>query len=509
MKKMLLVLITLLVLSGCSAVNQNLLSDNSSEEIYINDDMEVSDIQSYEVFFEDNEIHEINITITEEDWDDMMNNPIEEIFHPASIVLDGIEVENVGIRTKGNSTLNQVARSDSERYSFKIKINKYEDQEILGLDEFVLNNMFSDASYLREYFSYESMESIGEIVPLSSFVNVIVNDELIGFYLLVETIDDSFLERNFGNNDGNLYRADSGTTLLVDGSSYKENVKQKNGKDTSKEDLYNLLDILNDMETGEKGDIETVLDVDSVLRYIAGNTLLENYDSLNGNFSQNYYLYNNDGIFTLIPWDYNMSFGGFGGGGLSTIDIDEPVSGIKIENSPLINNLLAVDEYKTRYYGFLNDYISYFDDFENQVLEISDLIRPYVELDPSKFSTMEFFESSVVYEEGGAYESEAMMGNRDGMTMPGNISREDGTPPGDRSRENGMPPGDMNGENGMPPGDMDGENDMPWNDMNKEDGDNFRKGGGLGFGGNMGGDGISIVNILYARIENIKSQLSE
>ncbi len=38
----------------------------------------------------------------------------------------------------------------------------------------------------------------------------------------------------------------------------------------------------------EKGDIESVLDVDSVLKYIAANTLLESYDSYSGQFSQNY-----------------------------------------------------------------------------------------------------------------------------------------------------------------------------------------------------------------------------
>ena len=55
------------------------------------------------------------------------------------------------------------------------------------------------------------------------------------------------------------------------------------------------------MPEGEKGDIESVLNVDSALKYIAANTVLGNYDSYNGNMAQNYYLYGQDGNFTVIP----------------------------------------------------------------------------------------------------------------------------------------------------------------------------------------------------------------
>lgn len=479
MSKISIIILSLLMtLTGCAS-SLAVVDTNDLSEVNQNEVTTINSETTYDLFFSSDEIHEIYIDIAEEDFEDILLNPLEEAYHSANITLDGVTISNVGFRTKGNSTLNQVANTDSDRYSFKIKTNEYDNQDLLGLDEFVLNNMFSDASYLREFISYQAMADNGLNVPLSSFVNVYVNGQLYGFYLLVESVDDSFLERNFGDNDGNLYRADQGTTLAIENDQYIENVDQKNGDDESKEDLYALMTILNKMPIGEKGDIESILDVDSVLRYIATNTLLENYDSLNGKHQQNYYLYNDDGIFVLIPWDYNMSFGGFGGAGQSTIDIDNPISGLT-QASPLIDNLLSVDEYREAYYTILNDYMDYFADFEIQVTELANMVRSSVENDPSKFTTMALFESNVVYQEGGPVEVASMndMGKGD---RPANA----GAPPLGNTDQQGDA---RQGQNK----DMVGQ--RPGNDKRATI--------------NAGSD-VSIINLLMARIDNIKTQLAE
>ena len=95
-------------------------------------------------------------------------------------------------------------------------------------------------------------------------------------------------------------------------------------------------------------DIESYLNVDEVLRYFAANTFLVNLDSYASNMNHNYYLYEDDGVVSILPWDYNLSFGGFQAGSASSainFPIDSPVSGT-LEDNPLIANLLEVDEYK-------------------------------------------------------------------------------------------------------------------------------------------------------------------
>ncbi|MDF2595563.1 MAG: spore coat protein CotH, partial [Clostridia bacterium] len=476
-----------------------------------------SEESGYETLFEKDKVLDIHVDVAEEDWESMLSDPLAEEYKSASVTVDGVKVENVGFRTKGNSTLRSVADSDSDRYSFRIKLDKYvEDQSLLGLDEFVLNNMYSDASYMREYLSYEALREIGADVPLTTFVNIYINGELYGFYLCVEAPDDSFVERNFEDSTGNLYKQEQGSTLQYEEGSEYEKSELKLGEDETKTDLKAFIKILNEMPSGEKGNIEEVLDVESALKYIAANTVLGNYDSYSGNMSHNYYLYGQDGKFTVIPWDYNMSIAGFGGGGSqTTIPIDEPVSGVNIDNLPLIKNLLAVEEYKEKYHGYIEELLNYLDGFEGRVENLADLIRPYVEADPTKFYTMEQFEAAITYSET----QEASMSNipqaaSTEVQNESSVAQEDPQtptsgqmqPPNDQQ----MPP---NGEGMQAPPDFpEGfqNGDRPERPEGNENGDRPERGEGMrgGPGGGMMGSSGSIINFVRERIENITAQLA-
>lgn len=478
---------------------------------------EAENTAPYKEIFE-KDVVDIYVEILEEDWQSILAAPMEEEYKSATVIVNGIALEEVGFRTKGNSSLMSVARSDSERYSFKININKYlKNQTLLGLDEFVVNNNFADPSYLREYLSYEALREMGAQVPLTTFANVYINGELYGFYLMVESIDNSFLVRNFGDDSGSLYKADQGSNLLyVEGSDY-DTLELKTGKDKSKTDLKNFIKVLNEMPKGEKGDIERVLDVDSALRYFAVNTVLSNYDSYHGNRSHNYYLYRQEGKFTILPWDYNMSIGGFGGGDLTTIPIDEPVMRENLDDLPLIKNLLAVEEYKERYHEYIEAMIDYLEGFEATVTGLADMIRPYVEADPTKFYTMEEFEATTTYSETKEAATENLIGN---PRQTPNTALEDpmaGQMPQDRMRrfEGGELPDRMQGvpqdmmerfEKGELPDSMP---EMPQEFMkgNPPNMDRAMR-GGPGGGVGMMGTSTSIVNLVIDRIENIKQQLA-
>ena len=434
--------------------------------------------REYQSIFKKDGVIDIKIDIAQEDWKSILDNPTAEEYKSATVTVNGTTVKNVGFRSKGNLTLRSVANSDSDRYSFRVKLDKYvEGQNLMGLDEFVVNNMYSDPSYMREYLSYEALREIGADVPEAVFANLYVNGELYGFYLCVEAVDDSFLERSFGEKEGNLYKQEQGSTLqYVEGSNYDKS-ELKSGDDESKEDLKKLIKVLNEMPQGQKGEIESVLEVDSALRYIAANTVLGNYDSYNGNMAQNYYLYGQEGKFTVIPWDYNMSIGGFGGGGDgTTIPIDEPVMGVDIKSLPLISNLLAVDEYKAKYHAYVQDLLDYLQGFEGRVAELADILRPYVQADPTKFYTMEQFEASIKYSETNTDSQQAeQQGPGNGEQPPRNnwVEGQNG---------NGQAPPQGRPEGGMK--------------------------GGPGGGMRMMGNTTSIVNFIKERVENIQKQLA-
>mgnify|MGYP002650710916 CR=1 FL=1 len=127
----------------------------------------------------------------------------------------------------------------------------------------------------------------------------------------------------------------------------------KVGDDADLTEFKSFVKRLNAVPDGEKGGLESFLDVSSALKYIASNTVLCNYDSYNGNMHHNFYLYENaDGIFSVIPWDFNMSFGGFGGANRN-VGIDTPITSGSIDELPLIGKLLDVPEYKEEYYGYI------------------------------------------------------------------------------------------------------------------------------------------------------------
>lgn len=480
-----------------SNTNLNKVKTNKTVEA-----VQTTKTAEYDSVFKKDSVIDIKVEIPDVDLKSILADPLAEEYKSATVTVDGTTIKNVGFRTKGNLTLRSVANTDSDRYSFRIKLDKYVDgQNLLGLDEIVVNNMYSDASYMREYLSYEALREAGADVPEEVFANVYINGELQGFYLCVEAIDDSFLERNFGSNDGSLYKQEQGSSLqYVEGSNYDKS-ELNNGDDETKADLKKLIKVLNEMPEGKKGDIERVLDVDSALRYIAANTVLGSYDSYSGNLTQNYYLYGQKDKFTVIPWDYNMSFAGFGGGGdAATIPIDEPVMGINIENVPLIDNLLAVEEYKTKYHEYVKQFLSYLEGAETRIAELAEIIRPYVKADPTKFYTMEQFEANIKYSETAATTS-TTTNTTTAVKSDTSSSVTQNTNGNQTSPPQGQPP--QAGAQGQPSNFQDGNRPTP---------------PAGGFGGNMkggqngGGGGpvsnVSIVNYIRNRIQNITKQLS-
>lgn len=116
----------------------------------------------------------------------------------------------------------------------------------------------------------------------------------------------------------------------------------------------------------------------------------------------NYYLYEKDGQMQMIPWDYNLAFGGFqsmeSATSLVNYPIDSPVSNGNVEDRPMIAWIFADEEYTELYHRYLSELISEFfnsGDFENMIDGVYDMISPYVEKDPTKFYTYEEFKTGV------------------------------------------------------------------------------------------------------------------
>lgn len=351
-----------------------------------------------ETVFVKDRVVDVKITLDPEDWQDMLDNADAEEYKTASVDYNGQTFANIGIRTKGNLSLRSVVMmTDSDRYSLKLSFDEYLNQTLGGISKINLNNNYSDASYLREFLTYELAESVGLPTPKYSFVNVFINGERWGTYLAVEQIGDAYLERHFGNAYGALYKAQmtgNGSDLkwLGDDTSLYTGLVQKSK--TSNDDI--LLKMLDELNNGS--DYASVLDVEEALKYVALNVAATNMDSYLGQNKQNYYLYEDEGVFSVLPWDYNMAFGGFGmAAGQGSLLIDEPTQGAVAER-PLIAKLLAVDEYKELYHSILQKMIDGYLEptaFEARVAELTELIADDVEQDPTAFYSFAEFKEGV------------------------------------------------------------------------------------------------------------------
>ncbi len=349
---------------------------------------------AYDGLFTD--IIEISVTVPSTDLSAMQRNPDDDTYYQASAVINGTQCSAVGIKTRGNTTY--VSEVDSSRYSFKLKFGKFQKGVTLnGLDELYLNNMAYDPSYIREYLAYFAFASLDAAAPLASFAKLTVNGEYYGLYLAVEGIDDSFMKRAFGDNDGSLYKSEKGATLTAFDASV---FSLKNGDDQG---LKNVSTLIKALSSGEG--IEDVLDVSSVLKYAAVIAVLGCEDSYLGPKSENYYLYECDDNLSIVPWDLKLSFGTDGSmrktgytikASLITSSVTDPYYDVLATERPLVSKLLANEKYFEEYKGYIKKLAEFLEKCEQYLPELKETLNDAVSTDTKKFYDMEAFESEFV-----------------------------------------------------------------------------------------------------------------
>lgn len=155
---------------------------------------------------------------------------------------------------------------------------------------------------------------------------------------------------------------------------------------TSKSDHKRVVTALRNIAEGTE--LETYMDVDNLLKYMAVHAFAVNEDSLSGSMAHNYYLYESGGRLNLIPWDYNLAFGGMGGGDASSV-INDPIAD-PFSGTDFFDTLLANETYRARYYAYLRQLAEEYVDgggLEAFYTRVRSQIDGLVESDPTAFYT--------------------------------------------------------------------------------------------------------------------------
>lgn len=453
--------------------------------------------------FNTEKVHTIDIVMN--DWDSFIETCENEEYSPCSIIIDGENYANVGIRAKGNTSLSSVSSMGSDRYSFKLEFDQYDNtKSYYGLDKISLNNIIQDNTFMKDYLTYRMMGEFGVAAPLCSYVYITVNGEDFGLYLAIEGIEDGFLQRNYGKDYGELYKPDSmsfgggrgngkdfdfsefenkngefdfskiengefnfseiengefdfsqfegsmptppegfgggempsggfnpfggempdfsqmpggfdggkmpdmgnfGGFGGMGGSDVKlqyiddefdsyKNIFESAKTDITDADKTRLIESLKILSSGEN--IESVVDIEQVIKYFVVHNFVVNGDSYTGAMIHNYYLYEKNGVMQMLPWDYNLAYGTFmSTDATATVNssIDSPVSG-DMSDRPMISWIFENEEYTNLYHDYFSQFISEFFDngkVENIIDDTVEMISPYVEKDPTKFCDYDSF----------------------------------------------------------------------------------------------------------------------
>ena len=365
-------------------------------------------ILDYDRLFPLDRLADVHIDFEPGGWATLLAEPLEDVYVPASITYDGVTLDQVGIRLKGNSSRKSVEREDGVRYSLKLDIDMYVDgQTLFGVDKINLNNGFMDPTQLRELVTTELYRGAGIPAPQMGFVRLYLDGELHGNYVAVEQVDKEFLRRHFADDDGDLYKPEPPSGHLEwrgsDIGAYAGLELKTNETTSDQSAILHFLDVLNNTPAAA---IETALpevfDVDAFLRYLAVTTLTVNLDSLVGP-GHNYYLYEDrqSGRFTLLPWDMNMAFGGFSCDlapeELVAYPYLEPAC-TPVEQKILVAKVMAVASFRATYESYLHEYAAGHmaaAPISQRLSELAAVLRPYVAADPTRFFSADEFEQNL------------------------------------------------------------------------------------------------------------------
>lgn len=406
----------------------------------------------------------VRIVMSEPDWEFTRTNALAKSYVKADLWYDNERIPGVAVRPKGNSSLRTARAQSSLRLPLKVDLNFFNSaRDLHGVKKLNFNNGFSDPTLIREALGYELCREMGIPTPRTSFVDLWVNDIHLGLYTMVEQIDKAFLAHHFDAAEGNLYKpampaaylawteddldglviahpadrteVNLGGGKLADimralepgeaageaGPSQgqpprmippqgmfggNQNLLEQMGLKTNENRadhslLFRLLDVLNrEPDETFPEEIEKIMDVDEVLRFLAVSTVIVHLDNYTG-LGHNYYLYDNDGKFVIIPWDLNMAFGTFNSGldrdRLINFYLDEPTAG-PVAQRPLVDRLLSYGPYLDTYRGYVEELLDGPFDVSRmnvRIDELAALVRPYVEADERKLYSTEDFETAL------------------------------------------------------------------------------------------------------------------
>ena len=287
-----------------------------------------------------------------------------------SITINGEILRKVGVRYKGNGSFHTMHGSLKRNLKIKLDWTK-SDQDYKSVETLNLNAGGLDPTKLRESLGYALFREAGVPAPRTTFAEVILtvpgkhHRAYLGLYTIVEQVNKLFLKDRFQSKKGLLMKPEGIASVEYHGDDWKfyAPLYRPDGEPLSSQtkkviDFAYLVNLSEEKQFRDS--IDSFLDVDSFLRFIAVNALIVNLDTLLA-MPQNYYLYLHPktGKFIFFPWDLDICFAGWPLGGppakQMNLSLIHPHSS---DEHKLIDRLFGIESIKSRYYQIINELVS-------------------------------------------------------------------------------------------------------------------------------------------------------
>jgi hypothetical protein len=287
----------------------------------------------------------------------------------ADFELGGLAFTNVAARVKGNGTY--LASLYGDKRSYKVDLNRFTKRQKLGeAEELNFHNLLSDYSCLSDALAYEFFHDAGVPAPRTAYayLNMSVEGQWdrkpLGLYAMVEPVDEAFALERFDTKQTPLFKPVTyelfkylGDDWAAYAAIYDLKTKATDAQLRRVIEFARLVTSATDPEFARQ--LGDYLDSERFARYLACEVLLANYDGFLSD-GQNFYLYLDPGSNKLgfIPWDLDLSWGGFDLIGTTRDRERASIWHPWVGEHRFLERVLAVEEFRQLYRAQLEDLFS-------------------------------------------------------------------------------------------------------------------------------------------------------
>lgn len=289
---------------------------------------------------------ETDVGIQPFDYKRMISTRTENQYN-VKVETDGGTSKNARIHIRGCGSKEAGMMLPTKRLPIELRFERASDFSAKIANSCVkFCNVVTPFELLAQHIAYDMFAFMGIPSPAHAFTFLQYNDVDFGLFFALEDINGEFLAKHFREPFGALYKGAEGEPSQPYAySSWFGELRAVNDGDTE-----GIMQLLTALKEGEG--YEAYLDVDEVLRFFACTAAYGGASSILTEQS-NFFLYDNNGRFMLLPWDLSEAF--------SAEATQNGVDRFRMEfweeapPSPLFDLLMQKEENRERYHGYIRE----------------------------------------------------------------------------------------------------------------------------------------------------------